>query len=411
LAMVPVERYGIFRYNIPEEMLEEEGEYKITASYNAEGGAVILSPEHTVFYSAYGPILQIDSHQDGDVITERPWLTGRAWIAVPEPAEVAEASEDFDEFEDFEVSEDFEISEDPESKEPPSRRKKPKPAKENRVDRVTVSFDNGRTFNSTRGDDEWKVRLETSELPRGPQPILVRARFVNGEEAVRRLMLVVDTTLPQVETLSPAEDSVHRDNIQIYGTAGDNYELANVDISLRPGDKFFYSVPGAIKGLYFDVKALGATYFDVGLGLSLFNDNVRLQVQFGITPPDGMKYRTLVEGGRYVGYVYGVKLLANIFHLPFSYLFGLDWAFYSMNFAIGANFSLFTMDEWRSPLFMGAIVAQWDIANINMQHFFPKWKYFRNFALYVEPELWFASSDVNAEVIFRMTVGFRLNWF
>jgi hypothetical protein len=46
-----------------------------------------------------------------------------------------------------------------------------------------------------------------------------------------------------------------------------------------------------------------------------------------------------------------------------------------------------------------------------MQHFYPTWRYFRNFAIYVEPELWFASSDVNAETIFRMTVGMRLNWF
>jgi hypothetical protein len=109
--------------------------------------------------------------------------------------------------------------------------------------------------------------------------------------------------------------------------------------------------------------------------------------------------------------VYGVKLLANIFNLPFAYLFGLDWAFYSMNVAVGANFSYFTMDDWRSPLFMGAVIAQWDIANINFQYFKPNWKYFRNYALYLEPEFWFASSDVKADIIFRMTIGMRINWF
>jgi len=392
LAQVPVERYGIFRYDIPEEMLSGDGEYTLSASYDAEGGAVITSPEHTVFYSAYGPILQIESHQDGDVITARPWLTGRAWIAIPEPSE-----------------------DDP----PLSRKEKSQQKAENTVRNVTVSYNNGRTFNSTKGDDVWKVRLETSELPRGPQPVLVRAEFANGKEAIRRLMLNVDTTFPEVETISPPEDSVHRDNIRVFGTAGDNYELADVDISLRPHNKFFYSVPGAIKGMYFDVKGLGATYFDVGLGLSFFNDNVRLQVQFGLAPPDMtnvvLKMNKvdipIAEGGRYVGQVYAVKLMANIYHLPFAYLFGLDWAFYSMNFAVGANFSLFTMDEWRSPLYMGAIVGQWDLANINMQYFNPNWKYFRNYALYLEPELWFASSDVNADIIFRMTVGIRINWF
>ena len=392
LAQVPVERYGIFRYDIPESMLAEQGEYRIVAAYNAEGGSVILSPEHTVFYSEYGPILQIDSHQDGDVITARPWLEGSAWIAIPPP---------------------------PEDAEPLTRRERAQQEAELKLRDVTVSYDNGRTFHSTRGDKDWKVRLETSELPRGPQPVLVRAVFVNGQEAVRRIMLNVDTTLPQVETISPPEDSVHRDNIHVFGTASDNYELADVEISLRPYDKFFYSVPGAIRGMYFDVKGLGATYFDVGLGLSFFNDNVRLQFQFGIAPPDGIDYSLavgdanipLAEGGRYVGYVYGIKLLANIYHLPFAYLFGLDWAFYSMNFAVGANFSLFTMDEWRDPLYLGAIVAQWDIANINFQFFKPNWRYFKNYALYLEPELWFASSDVSAEIIFRMTLGMRINWF
>jgi hypothetical protein len=405
LAQVPVERYGIFRYDIPEEMLGEGGEYRLSAAYNAEGGSVITSPEHTVFYSAYGPILQIESHQDGDVITERPWLSGRAWVAVPEPDEDAP---------------------------PLTRSERAQLKAELRVTNVTVSYDNGRTFNSTKGDEEWKVRLETSELPRGPQPVLVRARFANGLEAVRRIMLNVDTTLPQVETISPPEDSVHRDNIRVFGTAGDNYELADVDISLRPHDKFFYSVPGAIKGMYFDVKGLGATYFDVGMGLSFFNDNVRLQFQFGLAPPDGTDFALsgdrlhvpLAEGGRYVGQVYGIKLLANIFHLPFAYLFGLDWAFYSMNFAVGANFSWFSMDEWRTPKYMGAIVGQWDIANINFQYFKPNWKYFRNYALYMEPELWFASSDADKyinpqtgeeeqlkKIIFRMTIGLRINWF
>jgi hypothetical protein len=390
LDVVPVERYGIFRYEMSETLFRgEEESYRISAAYDSETGTVIASPEHTLYYSPHGPVLQIDSHQDGDVITARPWLSGRAWIALPEPGE-----------------------DDP----PLTRREIAQQKRETRVSNVMVSHDNGRTFESTKGSDTWKVRLETSELPRGPQPVLVRVRFVNGEEAVRRLMLIVDTTLPQVETLSPPEDSRHRDNILVYGTAGDNFELDHVSLSLRPGDKFFYSIPAAMRGLYFDVKGFGATYFDVGLGLSLFNDNVRLQAQFGISPPDGIM-TAIVEGGRYVGYVCGVKLLANIFYLPFAYFFGLDWAFYSMNFAVGANFSWFTMDAQRNEaagfngLFLGAIVAQWDVANINMQYFYPTWRYFRNFALYVEPELWFASSDVNAETILRVTVGMRLNWF
>ena len=376
----PVDRFsGIFSYTIPEEMLQEEKSFKVSVYYESQAGARITSPEHMVYYSPYGPILLIESHQDGDVITQRPWLTGRAWVALPEPAE-GEA--------------------------PLTRRQKA----EYNVKEITVSHDNGRTFRRASGGSEWKFRMETSELHPGPQPVVVKAVFANGSEAIRRVLINVDTTLPQLETLAPQEDSFHRDNVLIYGTASDNAELANVAISLRPGDKFFYAVPGALQGLYFDIKGLGATYFDVGLGLSFFDNNVRLQAQFGLAPADGVE-SLFTSGGRYNGYVYGIKLMANIFYLPFDYLFGLDWAFFSMNFALGANFSYFTMDTLREPLFMGAIVGQWDIANIDMRHFYPNWRYCSNFALYLGPELWFASSDVQAATIFRLTVGLRVNFF
>ena len=387
LSSVPVDRYGVFSYEIPDTEITKDGSYKISAYYYSETRTQISSPDHSIYYTTYGPILQIDSHIDGDVITGRPWLSGIAWANV---SEMGDGEQEL------------------------TRQEKMQLKNESSVDQVLVSHDNGRTFETAQGKAAWKFRLETSLLPSGPQPILVRAIFADGKQAVRRIMLHVDTTLPDIETISPPENSTHRDNVYVYGTAGDNYELANVNISLRPHDKFFYSVPGPIQGLYFDVKGFGATYFDVGLGLSLFDNNVRLQVQWGMTPGDGKYRQNLVEGGRFVGDisgVYGLKLLANIFYLPFDYLFGLDWGFYSMNFAVGANFSYFTMDDWRKGLFMGAIVGQWDIINVNFQFFKPNWKYFRNYALYLEPELWFASSDVKAETIFRMTVGMRINWF
>ena len=392
LSMVSVDRYGVFHYEIPEEDLGGEGQYKVSANYRSETGKQISSPDHTVYYSPFGPILILDSHQDGDAITKRPWLKGRAMYSVP-TVEGEERKISRREQADYNVS------------------------------RIEISYDNGRSFAKAKGGSEWKFRLETGSLPVGPLPVVVRAVFANGEEAVRRVMLTVDTTEPQVVAISPPENSVHRDNILVYGTASDNYQLADVDLLFRPRSKFWYSVPGAIQGLYLDAKAFGATWFDVGIGLSFFNDNVRFQGQFGMTPVDGSETQ-VSSGGRFDGNVFGIKLLANIYHLPFDYLFGPDWAFYSMSLAIGANFSWFQMDEGRKPVYMGAVVGQWDIANVDMQFFNPKWKYFHNFALYLEPELWFASTDVQSgrtvidpndtdiqKVIFRMTVGMRFNFF
>jgi len=390
IAVVPVDRFGIFTYELPADVLRDGQAHAISVYFDMiETGQRISSPIHTVFYSGHGPILTVDSHRDGDVITARPWLSGRAWISAED---------------------------DPEA----DRAERRALAGQRALGSVQVSFDNGRTFRYARGgrgNSDWRFRLETGELTAGYLPILVRARFANGEQAVRRVMLYVDTTPPFIHTITPFEGTAHRDSVLIYGIAGDNNSLAGVDISLRTLGKWRYSVPGILRGAYFDFKFLGATYFEVGFGLSFFDDNVRLQTQFGLAPSD--RQQGIVYGGRYTGMVLGVRLLANIFSLPFSWMFGPDWAFYSMNLAVGANFSWFEMGE-RNPVLMTSVLAQWDVANVNMQKLFPNWNRFRNFALYVQPELWFATTDVQTRpgaelvipsTIFRMTFGLRVNLF
>jgi len=387
---LPVDRYGLFRYEISEADLATNGPHKIYAFYKTEKGKTIASANHTVYYSHFGPVLLIDSHRDGDVITDRPWLRGQAMFTRPPRS-------------DGRAYTRAEIS-------------------QFAVKYVEVSYDNGRTFRKAMGKGDWKWRLEPLDLPPGTQPVVVRAKFENGEEAVRRVLLFVDTERPDVEVVSPAEKSVHRDEIKVYGAAEDNFELADVNISLRPYDKFWYSVPELIRGMYFDVKALGATYFDVGVGLSFFNDNVRFQGQFGIAPENGI-YTPMVEGGRYVGYVMGVKLVANIASIPFDWLFkDRDWIFYKMNIGVGANFSYFGMDEWRRPVYISAVLAQIDLANVDWKYAYSTWKYFHIMSLYMQPEVWFASTDAThttkngvtekiPKTIFRVGVGMRFNVF
>jgi hypothetical protein len=319
----------------------------------------------------------VESHQDGDVITGRPWLSGRAWIAVPPVEEVNLSRQD---------------------------------RRALAVKEVLVSFDNGRSFGRALGTENWKYRLETGDLPLGHLPILIKAEFADGRTAIRRLVLTVDTNTPQLETIEPVEDGTHRDSLLVYGTASDDFEIDEVEISLRPGDKAGYSVPGFIQGMYLDTNVFGATWVDVGLGLSFFKDNVKFQVQVG-QAPDTEPFSG--ETGRFIGTVAGFKLLANIFYLPFDYFFGPDWSFFSMSFALGANFSYFTMDPEsnRDPLVMGAVLGQWEFAKADMSYLFPRWKYFKTLSLYIEPVFWFASSDIQAEAIPRITLGFRANIF
>jgi hypothetical protein len=366
-AFVDVDRYGVFCYQFSEKRIAHDEILTISACYDSSTGERIESYESTIHVSPYGPIISVDSHNDGDVITARPWISGRAWIETP-----------------------------PEEGETLSRKQKAELA----VKDVLISFDNGKSFEKVQGKEKWKYRLETGNLAAGLLPVLLKAEFADGRAAVRRIILTVDTTPPQVQIAGPSENSIHRDTILVYGDADDEFDIDSVEVSLRPGDKAGYSVPQFIQGLYLDANFLGATNYSAGFGLSFFDNNVKLQVQAGQAPP-----------GRFTGTVVGAKLLANILYLPFEYYFGPDWEFFSMSFALGANFSYFSMEPGETALVMGAVLAQWEFARIDMSHFFPKWEYFKSISLYMEPIFWFASSDVAAATIFKFALGARISLF
>jgi hypothetical protein len=372
-AVVDVDRYGVFRYDFPEERITKSEVFALSAVYDAPAGGQISSYDHDIKVSPWGPVLEVDSHKDGDVITKRPWISGRAFIAMGEEEQAAL-----------------------------TRRQKSEMA----LKRVEISFDNGRTFEATRRSGQnWRYRLETGDLAAGPLPVLLKAEFADGQVAVRRIILTVDTSPPNVITVGPTENSTHRDSVLVYGSSDDDFDMDSVEVSLRPGDKAGYEVPQFIQGLYFDTSVLGGTTFTVGLGLSFFENNVKLQFQYG--QAEG--------GGRYSGNVFGAKLIANVFYLPFDYLFGPDWAFFSMSLGLGANFSWFTMEAGEIPLMMSGVIAQWEFMRADLGYFFPNWKYFKTVSFYIEPILWFAPSDVTsdeaARAIFRFSLGARLSLF
>jgi hypothetical protein len=67
------------------------------------------------------------------------------------------------------------------------------------------------------------------------------------------------------------------------------------------------------------------------------------------------------------------------------------------------------MEEGETPLVMGDFLAQFEFLKIDFSHFAPRWKYFKTLSLYVEPVFWFASSDIQAGAIFRMSLGTRIS--
>jgi hypothetical protein len=383
-ADVEVNRYGIFRLEMPEGDVIPNAPIIFSAYFMTPNGERIQSFEHVVQINNSGPVLEIDSHVDGDVIARRPWISGRAFFVLPAPPVLEQVA--------VVTGAEGEAAE----AEPPPA---PKPSRWNRRSRldedeyipmarmVELSFDNGRSFSMARGAEEWRFRLETGELARGSLPVVIKATFDDGSIAVRRILLTVDTRNPQVHTIGPPENSSHRTAVMVYGSASDDFDMDRVEVSLRPGDKAGYEVPGFIQGLYFDSSFLGGLNYSVGMGLTFFDDNVKVQFNAAQAP----------EGSRYSGWAFGGKILANMYTKNLSEWFGPDWEFYTTSLVLGAHFSYFwgMEAEGEDPLWMGQFLGQWEIIKADMGFFFPKWKYFKSISLYAEPGIWFAPSDVD----------------
>ena len=366
---VPVNRYGVFRHELPDNYIRE-GSVGISAAFQTPSGEWVASHESQLKVVRYGPVLDIKSHKDGDVITGRPWLSGEAYMYRP-------------------------------SGEIINRQTKALYG----VSKVELSFDNGRTFVPAKGTGEWRFRLETSQLEEGILPIIIRATFNNEEFAVRRILLIVDPHPPTVNVIGPVENTAYRTTVRVFGSTYDDYEMESVVVSLRPGNKFGYSVPGFIQGLYLDTSFLGGLNWCFGLGLTFFDDNVKLQGNISQAP-----------SGRYSGWAFGGKVLANIWNKNIGDWFGPDWSFWRTSIVIGAHFSYFKMEEGENPLWMGEFLGQWEIIKADMSFFFPKWKYFKSLSFYMEPGIWFAPSDVTYDpnawrTRFTIAIGLRANLF
>jgi len=154
------------------------------------------------------------------------------------------------------------------------------------------------------------------------------------------------------------------------------------------------------------------------LGLSFFDDNVKVQAQYGFLTPE--LYESLGGQGkvRYGGHVLALKLLASVYSFPFGSVWGpdFDWLFGTV--AIGANFSLFDISQEGltqsgKRTFMSALLLQVEFPRVKI----PKRKYLRTFSLFTEGQLWFVPTDVPAAqhgikvVIPHIIMGLRLYIF
>jgi hypothetical protein len=376
---------GYFKFQLNPQLITE-GQHKIQVKANLANVTTIMSNEQYINYSSIGPWVTIDNFTYGDFAIERPYIQGNAGYAIAEEELLAAKA-----------------------KGAPKERRAAVDAKS--VEKVEISFNNGKSFTEVSTAGKWRYRVENEDIAEGYHFLLVRATMKNGEKAVTRTIVQVDKTKPTIRLISPGEGGHFNQSLDFSGLAHDNVALKNVTLALRKGDKASYEVPAFIQGLYLDWHFWGATLFDIGVGLSFFDDNVRLQMQWGqFTEAQWNMFQTSER--RYGGdNVIGMKILANVAYIPFMYFLGRDYEWLSANVTIGANFSRFDYSGSGKPQILSALLAQLEFPRVT----FAKQKMFRTIALYTEGQLWFIPSDIGGDdvenLIPQISLGLRVNVF
>ena len=372
-SAVPDER-GYFSLVLSASSLAE-GSHRISARALAPDGRTVVSPEVLFEFHALGPWIAIDNFKTGAFLPYRPFIKGHAgWSAAK-----------------------------PDSGDRAALAAFAKAQAAHAVAAVEYSLDGGTTYKEASGGSSWSLRLETEEYAEGPLFLLLRARFKDGSTATTATLLDLDKTAPSVDVLSPREGDRQFESMRVIGTASDSDGVDQVRVALRKGDKAAYQVPSFIQGLYVDGHFFGATTWETGLGLTFFDDNVKLQALYGSAPATDASG----QAQSFYGSVFGAKLIANIAYLPMNYLFGPDWSFLSMSLGLGANFTYFTETQSGGGLLVGAVFAQLEFPKFTLKD----WTAFKKYSFYTEYQLWVLSSVVSGGFVQRLSFGVRVGLF
>jgi hypothetical protein len=416
---VEVDDSGYFAFKLNSEMLDV-GVNDIVVTSNFGGPTLISSKTHNLVYREGGPWVTIDSFKFAEFSYDRAYLFGRTGYVLSEEDQELLADR----------STDKAVRAAIQAKTP---------------DFTEISFDNGRSFMKTSKASarniDYRFRLEDGEMAEGYHYIVVRTTMKNGEFAVTRMLVQIDKTPPVIRLISPEAGNRYNTKIAYSASATDDIELVSLSYHLRPGDKAAYEVPGFLQGLYFEgiippalrqtavengfedwvpvfPFAGGPTYTDFGLGLSFFEDNVKIQGQYGFMTQDLYEALGGVGALRYGGQVLGLKILASVYTLPLGSVWGpdFDWLFASIS--IGANFSLFDLmkegyTQSGESTWLSALLMQIEFPKVTI----PKRKSLRTFSLFTEGQLWFVPTDVKASdlgikvIIPHIIMGLRVYIF
>ena len=192
--------------------------------------------------------------------------------------------------------------------------------------------------------------------------------------------------------------------IEKLAKTGDENRLTDDLTNQKKEDKAENSGPSFLPGFCFVGTVLGHTFWTTGIGLTFFDQIVKLQAYTGIAP----------AGGRISGLNIGIKLLVNIFSIPFDFFFGPDWEFFSIVTAVGTGLSYFSNTGEVIELssdnskFLGIFLAQ-----IEVKLRFKQLTVFNTYSLFSELAIALIPSDVQGApaLVPKIRFGLRIGIF
>ncbi len=382
---------GFFKFDMgPETISEGVHTYRVDTVLST--GTVVPSVEQTITYSPVGPWITIENFTYGDFATGRPYIKGSAGYSLDQDEVLLSKTK--------EASAEFKAQ-----------------VAAKKVEKVEVSFDNGKTFELLSENEKWMYRIENQDIHEGYHFFLIRATMKNGETAITRTVIQIDNTRPSIKLIAPEIGGRYNQSLNVSGLSNDDVRLEDVTVTLRKGDKASYEVPSFIQGLYVDFKLWGASLFEVGAGLTFFDDVVKLQFSYGqFTQMQRDTVSNMFDVDltdmRYGGNIFSGKILANIAEVPFSFFLGHDYDWLYAEIAMGCDFSYFTETNSGRPQILSAVIAQLEFPKVKLANV----KAFSSFSLYTEGAVWFIPTDVTSTVkikniIPQFGIGIRTNIF
>ncbi|MBQ3923173.1 MAG: hypothetical protein II707_07740, partial [Spirochaetales bacterium] len=315
---------------------------------------------------------------------------------------------------------------------------------ENAVSAIYLSLDNGNTYTKAIGTPEnWKIRVQTQYLQDGDHVLQIKAVTKNGKESLRYFRVWINRNIPDVIIDTPMDSAHINDRLNVRGSADDDGTVESVKILFRRHDKNLGKVPQFVQGLYLWLQVFGGPYVSGGIGLSFFDDIVRVEAMFGWVPTKENMNDILGENGiedqrffnpdfgwknsryepRFYGFVTGGKLLARIIDIPYEFFFGEDAKNFSFSVELGCAFYWFSGygagtgekynfiqtksdPEYQDSAYnkskvLAGFMVQADLFKVE------RWSIFRKFAFYFEAAFFFVASEQEGGLFPQFGFGIR----